>query len=96
MKNSINAIVVEKKDYVGVALEPLKPNDYVYFKVGNETKSIKIISGIPIYHKFALKDIAKGDIVIKYGQNIGKATQDIKAGEHVHTQNLISVREGIE
>ena len=39
-------------------------------------------------HKYALRDIAKGENVIKYGQPIGHATSDIKEGEHVHTHNL--------
>lgn len=39
-------------------------------------------------HKFALKNIAKGEKVIKYGMPIGTATADIPAGEKVHTHNL--------
>ena len=39
-------------------------------------------------HKYALKDIKKGENVIKYGSPIGHATQDISKGEHVHVHNL--------
>lgn len=39
-------------------------------------------------HKYALRDIAKGEDIIKYGNPIGHATVDIKAGEHVHTHNV--------
>ena len=39
-------------------------------------------------HKRAIKDIAKGEAVIKYGYSIGNATEDIKAGDHVHSHNL--------
>lgn len=39
-------------------------------------------------HKYALRDIAKGENVIKYGNPIGHATAPIKAGEHVHTHNV--------
>ena len=39
-------------------------------------------------HKYALRDIKKGENVIKYGNPIGHATADIKAGEHVHTHNV--------
>lgn len=45
---------------------------------------------IPAGHKFALKEIAKGEYVIKYGEIIGKATQDIACGEWVHTHNVKS------
>lgn len=43
---------------------------------------------IPAAHKVALKDIAQGDAIYRYGQIIGLATQEIKAGQHVHVQNL--------
>ncbi len=39
-------------------------------------------------HKYALRDIAAGENIIKYGNPIGHATCDIKAGEHVHTHNV--------
>ena len=41
-------------------------------------------------HKYAICDICKGEFVIKYGYPIGKATCDIKEGEHVHIHNLSS------
>lgn len=47
-------------------------------------------SEIPAGHKFALKDIVKGEYVIKYGEIIGRATADIKEGEWVHTHNVKS------
>ena len=45
---------------------------------------------IPAGHKYALRLIAKGEYVIKYGEIIGKATQDIQEGEWVHTHNVKS------
>ena len=39
-------------------------------------------------HKYALRDIAEGEAVIKYGNPIGHATAPIKAGEHVHFHNV--------
>ena len=39
-------------------------------------------------HKYARVDISAGSDIIKYGQSIGHATEDIKAGEHVHTHNM--------
>ena len=39
-------------------------------------------------HKYALRDIAAGENIIKYGNPIGHATQDIKCGEHVHSHNV--------
>ncbi len=45
---------------------------------------------IPAGHKFALRDIPKGEYVVKYGEIIGRASQEIKEGEWVHTHNVKS------
>ena len=47
------------------------------------------VSGlIPPGHKMATRDIALGEPVKRYGQIIGFATQAIRAGQHVHVQNV--------
>ena len=43
---------------------------------------------IPAGHKIALGDIRPGELVERYGQGIGRASQAIAAGQHVHTHNL--------
>jgi altronate dehydratase small subunit len=60
-------------------------------KKGNN-KIIKVWEDIPFGHKFAIKEIKKGEQIIKYGEEIGIATQDIKIGEYVHIHNLESIR----
>ena len=47
---------------------------------------------IPIGHKVALKDMAPGDTVVKYGIDMGKVVAPIKAGEHAHVQNIKTKR----
>jgi (2R)-sulfolactate sulfo-lyase subunit alpha len=47
---------------------------------------------IPIGHKVALKDMAVGDTVLKYGIDMGKVVAPIKAGEHAHVQNIKTKR----
>lgn len=61
-------------DSVGIALADLDAGD------GGER--------VPFGHKIALCAIAKGDLIRKYGQIIGVATEDIAVGDHVHTHNL--------
>ncbi len=39
-------------------------------------------------HKYALRPIACGENVVKYGMPIGHATRNIAPGEHVHVHNL--------
>jgi altronate hydrolase/galactarate dehydratase len=43
---------------------------------------------VPRGHKIAARAIAKGEEVIRYGQIIGQATEDIAAGAHIHSHNL--------
>ena len=76
------AIIINPRDNVGVALFELKK--------GETFGNIEIINNIPEKHKFALTDITKGESVIKYGYPIGRATTDIKKGDHIHTHNLIT------
>ncbi|WP_295582975.1 UxaA family hydrolase [uncultured Oscillibacter sp.] len=46
---------------------------------------------ISFEHKAALRDLAPGEPVIKYGVPIGEAYRPIRAGEHVHLHNLRSL-----
>ena len=50
----------------------------------------KPLGDLPMGHKIALKDVKKGEKIIKYGYPIGVATEDIKKGDFVHTHNLQS------
>ncbi|HBP37922.1 MAG TPA: altronate hydrolase [Clostridiales bacterium] len=47
-------------------------------------------NGVPVGHKIARQAIPAGSPVIKYGDPIGIARQDIADGEWVHTHNLRS------
>lgn len=47
-------------------------------------------------HKYALRNIAKGEEIIKYGFPIGFATEDIEEGEHVHSHNLKTLLSGLK
>lgn len=47
---------------------------------------------VPFGHKIATQYIHKGELIIKYGQEIGIATAEIAKGEYVHIHNLDSMR----
>ena len=91
----INAMIIDLKDTVAVAIEPIAKGEDVNYKVGDEVKTIKALNDVQIYHKLAIKDMAKGEPVVKYGEHIGLAANDIKIGEHVHRHNLESHRENL-
>lgn len=73
---------LDERDNVAVALSPLNAgaSDPRFGLLTTQTP-------IPAMHKVAVKPIASGDEVIKYGQPIGRALVDIAPGEHVHTHN---------
>lgn len=82
----MKSIIINNTDNVAVALDNLCKGE-VHFGV---TLAEDITKG----HKFALKDIIKGENVIKYGAPIGKATETIKAGQHVHNHNVVTNLDG--
>ena len=58
----------------------------------DRTITVPCVQDIPIGHKVALKDMATGDTVLKYGIDMGKVVAPIKAGEHAHVQNIKTKR----
>ena len=91
-----NALIIDVKDNVAVAIEPIAKGDVAtYVREGKEV-SLPALEDITIYHKLAIRDIAKGEPVVKYGEHIGIAACDIKAGEHVHVHNVEGHREDLE
>ena len=53
-----------------------------------ELGGLVVADDIPAAHKVAIRDVAQGAPVRRYGQIIGFATQPIHAGQHVHVQNV--------
>lgn len=79
MSQSPSALLLGDTDSVGIAL--------IALNAGNTQLGVTLVTDIPAGHKFALRDHAVGDAIVKYGQVMGQATVQIRAGEHVHTQN---------
>ena len=85
MKN--NFIIMNSEDNCATSLVEIPKDDEMELNGGNV---IKINQNIPFGHKFALKKISKGDLVKKYGEIIGIATENIEGGDWIHTHNLKS------
>ena len=91
MEEDMNEMVrIHPADMVAVALKPLKAGETVSYGSGQ----ITLKEDLPMGHKAALREIRKGEAVIKYGYPIGEATADIPAGGHVHVQNLHTLLSG--
>jgi (2R)-sulfolactate sulfo-lyase subunit alpha len=91
----IHFVVHEEGDSVGtIVVEDVKANTDLVGWIMEEDKTLNLptISDIPIGHKVALKDLATGDTVIKYGVDIGRVIAPIKAGEHLHVHNVKTKR----
>ena len=54
---------------------------------GMAARGVEALGRIPKGHKMAVVKIAKGEPVLKFGQIIGFASEDIAPGTHIHTQN---------
>ena len=75
---------INEIDNVLVALKKIKAGTIV---PDNDLEIILQEDVLP-GHKIAIKDIEKGDNIVKYGNPIGHAIKDIGQGEWVHSHNL--------
>lgn len=90
MGSKREAIVIHEKDNVAIALRPLGGGTKVTVEIQGRVEKVKLLSDIPMGHKFALRDVEEGGVVIKYGEPIGQSTVRIMRGEHVHVHNVVS------
>lgn len=84
------AMQVHANDSVAVALCALENGEVVHGAFG----AVILAEAVPQGHKIAVRAMAAGDPVIKYGLPIGRATRPIGAGEHVHAHNLATALVG--
>ncbi len=58
----------------------------------DKTIKLKALDVVPLGHKIALQDIKKGEAIVKYGHDIGRAVANIAKGRHVHVHNVKTKR----
>ncbi|MCI5851266.1 MAG: UxaA family hydrolase [Sutterellaceae bacterium] len=88
------ALKLTPSDTVATVLEEAGPGDRVEFLVGREKngESVEAKERIPFGFKICAKRMEKGDVVLKYGVPIGRATRAIEPGELVHVHNIEGCR----
>ncbi|RLE79740.1 MAG: flagellar biosynthesis protein FlgA [Thermoprotei archaeon] len=91
-RSKIDAVVVNERDNVAVALRDIKPCEKILVSIKDKTLELIVKDFIRRGHKIALYDIKRGEYIIKYGEVIGVATEDIERGRHVHCHNVKSAR----
>ncbi|MDD2213726.1 MAG: altronate dehydratase family protein [Oscillospiraceae bacterium] len=79
-------IHIRPEDNVAVASQPFSRGTEVWLA----GQSLTLTDDLPQGHKVALRAIAAGQPVIKYGAPIGLALTAIRPGQWVHTHNLRS------
>jgi (2R)-sulfolactate sulfo-lyase subunit alpha len=91
----IHFVLHDAKDTVAVVVvENIKAGMQLQGWIMDEDRMIEIqaLQDIPIGHKVALRDMAPGDTVWKYGIDMGKVVAPIRTGEHAHVQNIKTKR----
>ncbi|MBS3977066.1 MAG: UxaA family hydrolase [Syntrophomonadaceae bacterium] len=88
----VKAVVIDPLDNVATSVEDIRADEQIVLDLAGTTGALQVKHVIPFGHKVAVRAIPCGSQVIKYGESIGTATQDIGPGEHVHVQNLLSNR----
>ena len=91
----IHCVLHEEQDSVAVVVvEGIQAGQDMNALILDDNRTIMIKAGgaIPIGHKVAVRAMATGDTVIKYGVDIGKVVAPIAVGDHAHVHNIKTKR----
>ena len=86
------AIVLDPADDVAVLVAAIEAGALVKVGGANGPMSLTVRQTLPMGHKIALRALPAGSPVRKYGEVIGRLTEPVAAGDHVHIHNLASQR----
>ena len=91
----IHCVLHDADDTVAVVVvEGVKAGTTLTGLILDEDRTITLpcTQDIPLGHKVALRDMAVGETVIKYGVDIGKVVAPIARGAHAHVHNIKTKR----
>ena len=91
----IDFVVHDEEDSVGVVVvEGVEAGRKLTGWIMEQDTELELQAAqdIPIGHKLAIRALAAGDTVIKYGVDIGRAVAGIEPGEHAHVHNIKTKR----
>jgi altronate hydrolase len=89
------ALKIHPADDVAVAIRALTAGSEVVVEGAGATRALPLLEDVPAGHKVALRALARGEVVVKYGFPIGAATAAIAPGAWVHSHNLKTCLEGV-
>lgn len=91
----IHFVLHDAKDNVAVVVvEGVKAGAAMTGWIMDEDRMVNVQAkqDIPIGHKVALRDMAVGDTVWKYGIDMGKVVKPVQTGQHAHVHNIKTKR----
>ena len=86
------ATALSADDNVATLLRAAAQGERVVVRTTGGDVAVTALEPIALCHKIALRDIAPGEAVLKYGECIGEATAAIPRGGWVHIHNVRSRR----
>ena len=84
------AVLLHPRDDVAVLVEPVDAGAPI--EVVGAAEALTAGAALPLGHKVAVRALAAGEPVRKYGEVIGRTTAAVPRGAHVHVHNLASLR----
>ena len=84
----LDASLLRPNDDVATALFDLDAGTKLRVEAGSAGHDVRLVERIATGHKFAVRDLAAGLRIRKYGECIGRLTADVPAGAWIHDHNL--------
>jgi hypothetical protein len=81
-------IMITPEDSVAMLLEDGRKGDYIETVNGK----VELLEDVEFAHKVLVRDLKKGDPVIKYGEEIGRMMKDAPKGTWIHNHNMSCLR----
>ena len=88
----MDALALRAADNVATALRDIRDGEEIAVGVEEQVIRVRLAEPIAFGHKLAIRAIAEGAPVLKYGEVIGRATRAIPVGHHAHVHNIESLR----
>lgn len=85
-------VLLNPVDNVATSLAELAAGAQFDIEFDGEAKSITTRDAIPFAHKVAIRSMAAGVDVVKYGEVIGRFSRAVEPGDWVHVHNVESAR----
>jgi hypothetical protein len=84
----VAAVWLDQRDDVATLLRPMDAGAHLRVQCASERREVTLQEAIPLGHKVALRALAAGSRIRKYGEFIGTLTADVAEGGWIHTHNL--------